>query len=110
VKFVYSGYQPRSAALDPTAFIGLNVTTEISIREYRSEDKGEVVKLWATVFQDDPPWNAPELLIEQKLRVQPELLLVAVGSGTIANNHDIVAFYQSVGYEIEQRISMGRHV
>lgn len=27
---------------------------------------------------DDPPWNAPALLIENKLKVQPELLLVGM--------------------------------
>jgi len=116
------------------------------------------------VFPDDPPWNAPEVMIENKLKVQPELLLVGEVEGTLvgamiagfdgvrgwiyhlaiapeyrrrgfatqlvraaedglrrlgcpkvnlqvrAVNHEVVAFYRSIGYEIEERVSMGRRL
>jgi ribosomal protein S18 acetylase RimI-like enzyme len=116
------------------------------------------------VFADDPPWNAPALLIENKLKVQPELLLVGVldevlvgavmagfdgvrgwiyhlavapevrrrGIATLlvraaesglrklgcakvnlqvrATNADVVAFYRTLGYALEERVSMGRRL
>jgi predicted N-acetyltransferase YhbS len=117
------------------------------------------------VFPDDPPWNAPDAMIESKLRIQPELLLVAeLAGGSIvgaliagfdgvrgwlyhlavapehrrrgfatqlvraaeqglrdlgcakvnlqvrATNQEVVAFYGSVGYQIEDRVNMGRRL
>ena len=133
-----------------------------SVRSYRAADRGELEALWQRVFPDDPPWNAPARMIEAKLRVQPELLLVGEHNGSIvgaviagfdgvrgwiyhlavasefrrrglatqlvraaedglrrlgcakvnlqirATNHEVVAFYRSLGYEIEERLSMGR--
>jgi ribosomal protein S18 acetylase RimI-like enzyme len=148
----------------PTFRCALNMTNAVSIRSFRAEDTDAVVQLWSTVFPDDPPWNAPELMIQQKLKVQPELLLVATTANTIVgaviagydgvrgwiyhlavapecrrqgyatklvraaedglrklgckkinlqvriNNQEVVAFYRSLEYEFEERISMGRHV
>jgi ribosomal protein S18 acetylase RimI-like enzyme len=54
-----------------------------SIRAFQQSDRGQLVSLWRTVFPDDPPRNAPDAVIESKLRVQPELLLVAEGPGGI---------------------------
>jgi len=147
-----------------------------SIRAYRGADRAAVERLWAHVFPDDPPRNAPAAMIDHKLRVQPELLLVgevdgAEGPGAMeetgtaivgavmagydgvrgwlyhlavapelrrrgfgallvraaeaalrslgcpkvnlqvrATNREVVAFYRSVGYEIEERVSMGRRL
>ncbi len=137
---------------------------EISVRPFRHADSPQLQALWARVFPNDPPWNAPEVLIETKLRVQPDLLFVGELGGTIAGaviagfdgvrgwmyhlavapefrrrgfatqlvraaeqalralgcpkvnlqvraeNQDVVAFYRSIGYEVEERISMGRHL
>jgi ribosomal protein S18 acetylase RimI-like enzyme len=123
-----------------------------------------VVALWGRVFPDDPPRNAPAVMIDNKLKVQPELLLVGEVDGAIAGavmagydgvrgwiyhlavdpefrrrgygarlvraaeeglrrlgcpkanlqvraaNRQAVAFYQSVGYEVEERVSMGRRL
>jgi ribosomal protein S18 acetylase RimI-like enzyme len=56
----------------------------ISIRSFRHTDRPLLEALWTRVFPDDPPWNAPSAMIESKLKVQPELLLV----GTI--NEELV--------------------
>ena len=138
--------------------------TEMSIRAFRNADRPQLLALWARVFPDDPPWNAPEVLIENKLKVQPELLFVGELAGTIvgavmagfdgvrgwmyhlavapevrrrgfatqlvraaeqglralgcqkvnlqirATNQEVGAFYRSVGYQIEERVSMGRRL
>lgn len=135
-----------------------------SIRPYQHSDRGDLEALWQRVFPDDPPWNAPALMIETKLRVQPELLLVGEDGPSIvgaviagfdgvrgwihhlavtpelrrrglatqlvraaenglrtlgcskvnlqvrATNQQVVAFYRSLGYEIEERVSMGRRL
>lgn len=134
------------------------------IRSYRASDRDDVERLWSRVFPDDPPWNAPALMIERKLRVQPELLLVGEIDATIAGaviagfdgvrgwihhlavapefrrcglatklmraaeaglgklgcskvnlqvratNREVVAFYQTLGYQVEERVSMGRRL
>lgn len=56
---------------------------EFSVRSFRRSDSEPLSTLWGRVFPDDPPWNAPAVMIENKLRVQPELLLVGELSGTI---------------------------
>ena len=120
--------------------------------------------MWRRVFPDDPPWNAPELMIANKLKVQPELLLVGELEGAIvaavmagfdgvrgwihhlavlpeqrrrgiathlvraaeqgllalgcskvnlqvrATNEAVVSFYRSLGYGVEERVSMGRRL
>jgi ribosomal protein S18 acetylase RimI-like enzyme len=155
----------------------------LSIRAFRNGDRAAVEALWTRVFPDDPPRNAPALMIENKLEVQPELLLVgevdgvdaaaaaAGGAGAVgavgarivgavmagydgvrgwiyhlavapefrrrgygaqlvraaeaglrtlgcakvnlqvrASNREVIAFYRSVGYEVEERVSMGRRI
>src|SRR6187401_2517486 len=52
--------------------------TIVTIRSFQSGDRPVLEQLWSRVFADDPPWNAPAVMIENKLKVQPELLLVAV--------------------------------
>ena len=134
----------------------------LSIRPFDAVDRDALERLWAQVFPDDPPRNAPAIMIDNKLKVQPELLLVGkVGDAVVgavmagfdgvrgwiyhlavapswrrrgvatqlvraaeaglrrlgcpkanlqvrATNASVVAFYQSLGYEIEERLSMGR--
>src|SRR5262245_54957668 len=137
---------------------------EFSILSFRTPDRAALQALWQQVFPDDPPWNAPEVMIENKLKVQPELLLVGELAGSIvgaviawfdgvigwlyhlavspehrrrgfatklvraaerglhdlgcskvnlhvrATNHEVVAFYRSLGYHVEERVSMGRRI
>jgi ribosomal protein S18 acetylase RimI-like enzyme len=145
-----------------------------SIRTFRDGDRRAVEALWARVFSDDPPRNAPGRMIDDKLEVQPELLLVGEGAseppearteaapvqiaGAVMagydgvrgwiyhlavapelrrrglgaqlvraaeerlralgcpkvnlqvrpNNREAVAFYRRLGYEVEERVSLGR--
>ena len=133
-----------------------------TVRPYGPADQEPLVLLWARVFPDDPARNQPELMIRNKLRVQPELLLVAEAEGepvgavmagfdgtrgwiyhlavlpefrgrgiakalvreaeeglaelgcpkinlqVRAENADVVEFYRAAGYEVEERVSMGK--
>lgn len=136
----------------------------LAVRSYSPADRAQLEALWATVFPDDPPWNAPARVIEDKLRVQPELLLVAISGAVLvgaviagfdgvrgwiyhlavlpewrrrgiatslvrsaesalaalgcskvnlqvrATNAEVIGFYQSLGFLIEERVSMGRRL
>jgi ribosomal protein S18 acetylase RimI-like enzyme len=136
----------------------------LSVRPFRADDRDPLRALWSRVFPDDPTWNAPEVMIDNKLKVQPELLLVGELAGAIvgaviagfdgvrgwiyhlavapehrrrgfatalvraaeqglrdlgcpkvnlqvrATNQEVVAFYRSVGYQVEERVSMGRRL
>ena len=133
-----------------------------TVRPYQPSDQKSLVLLWARVFPDDPARNQPELMIRNKLRVQPELLLVAEAEGELVGavmagfdgtrgwihhlavlhafrlqgiatdlvrkaeeglaglgcpkinlqvrteNEGVVKFYRAVGYEVEERVSMGK--
>lgn len=139
-------------------------TTGLSIRPFEHADAAAVRALWTRVFLDDPPWNAPDVIIENKLKVQPELFLVGVIGGTLvgtvlagfdgvrgwiyhlavapeqrrrgfatelvrtaeqklrsigctkvnlqvrAGDEGAVVFYRSLGYKVEDRVSMGRRM
>lgn len=132
------------------------------IRAYQPADRAQLIELWTRVFPDDPPWNAPESMIDRKLAIQPELLLVgehesrivaaviggydgvrgwlyhlavapefrrrgfasqlvraveaalrALGCSKINlqvrdTNREVIAFYRTLGYELEARASLGR--
>ena len=135
-----------------------------SIRPYAEADERPVVRLWETVFANDPPWNVPADDIRRKLTVQRGLFLVGELEGHIiatvmagfegrrgwinrlavlpeyrrqgfaralmaeaerrleplgcpkinlqvrASNREVVAFYESIGYEVEDLVSMGRRL
>jgi ribosomal protein S18 acetylase RimI-like enzyme len=132
------------------------------VRSFRASDEEPLCALWSRVFRDDPPWNAPAVMIENKRGVHPELLLVGELGGSIvgaiiagfdgvrgwlyhlavapeqrrrgfatrlvraaeerlrqlgcpkvnlqvrSTNGEVIAFYRSLGYETEDRVSMGR--
>jgi ribosomal protein S18 acetylase RimI-like enzyme len=134
----------------------------IAIRPYRPEDREALVGLWSEVFPNDPLRNPPDAMIDNKQRVQPELLLVAVhevrligavmagfdgtrgwihhlavhpthrlrGVGTElvqaaeaglrdlgcpkvnlqirVENSGVLAFYEALGFAVEERVSMGK--
>jgi ribosomal protein S18 acetylase RimI-like enzyme len=136
----------------------------LTVRPFEAADHAALEALWGRVFADDPPWNAPAIMIANKLEVQPELLLVAVLDGALvgavmagfdgvrgwiyhlavapehrrrgiatrlvraaesglrergcpkvnlqvrASNVEVVAFYESLGFNIEERTSMGRRL
>lgn len=134
----------------------------MQIRPFKEIDTAAVTALWQEVFPDDPPHNAPAIVIRQKLQCQPELFFVAEVEGEIAGtvlsgydghrgwlyavavspkqrrqglgtrlirhaehalasigctkinlqvrstNAAVAAFYMELGYEVEERISMGK--
>lgn len=56
---------------------------EVVIRAYREEDRVDLRKLWLQAFPDDPPSNAPDVMIDNKLKVQSDLLFVGVLRGRV---------------------------
>lgn len=54
----------------------MSSSEQLEIRPYDEDDLPDVVRLWEAVFPDDPPWNAPRVVVERKLRVQRDLFLV----------------------------------
>ena len=136
----------------------------LTVRAFRPGDRDALRALWAQVFPDDPPWNAPEVMIANKLEVQPELLLVGEVAGAIvaavmagydgvrgwiyhlavapewrrrgfatqlvraaesglrqlgcpkvniqirATNSEVIAFYRRLGFQLEERVSLGRRL
>lgn len=46
------------------------------IRRYQSADREALVQFWQTVFPDDPAHNAPDKVIDEKLRVD-DMIFVA---------------------------------
>lgn len=48
-----------------------------------ARDRGEVVGLWQTVFPDDPPWNEPTKMLDQRGARDPELFLVARAENSV---------------------------
>ena len=134
----------------------------MQIRSFKNTDTAAVISLWQEVFPDDPPHNAPAIVIRQKLECQPELFFVGEEAGQMigtvlsgydghrgwlyavavkptrrreglgmqlvrhaehaltaigctkinlqvrATNAPVAAFYKTLGYEVEERISMGK--
>jgi ribosomal protein S18 acetylase RimI-like enzyme len=137
---------------------------DVTIRPYRPEDEPAVVALWRRIFPDAPAHNVPELDIRRKMRVQPELFLLAVEGARLvgtamggydghrgwvyylavlpehrrrgvgrallrrletelaargcpkinlqvrSTNRPAADFYRCLGYELEDRISMGKRL
>jgi ribosomal protein S18 acetylase RimI-like enzyme len=136
----------------------------LTVRPFEAADRPALEGLWGRVFADDPPSNAPAVMIANKLKVQPELLLVGVLDEVLvgavmagfdgvrgwiyhlavapesrrrgiatqlvraaesglrklgcpkvniqvrASNGEVVAFYKSLGFSVEERISMGHRL
>jgi len=135
-----------------------------SIITYHESHFDGVRLLWEEAFPNDPPWNAAELAIPAKLKIQPELFLIAIDQGGVLGsimagydghrgwlytvavrqshrrqglgtalvretenlltgmgckkinlqvrqaNTAVISFYRSLGYEVEERVSMGKRV
>ena len=136
----------------------------VPVITYQQSHFDTVRLLWREAFPNDPPWNAAELAVPAKLKVQPDLFLVATdgrlvvgsimagydghrgwlyavvvlqshqrrGIGTAlvraaearlsamgcakinlqvrSSNAAVVSFYRSLGYEVEERVSMGKRI
>jgi len=131
------------------------------VRAFRDADEAAVAALWSRVFGPPAARNAPDRVIEQKRKVQPELFLVAELAGDVVgtalagddghrgwihlvavspdhrrggigrtlvleaaqrlrergvpklnlqvrgDNTGVVAFYERLGFQVEDRVSMG---
>ena len=49
-----------------------------TISEYRDEYLASVETLWQEAFPNDAPWNKASTAIAEKMRFQPDLMLVAL--------------------------------
>ena len=132
----------------------------MKIRQFCESDRGDLIKLWHTVFPDDPSHNEPSKVIEAKLAID-NLIFIAELEGSIigacmagydghrgwlyavavfnkqrrsgvgtalvrhtiqtlkimgcikvnlqirATNPEVRAFYESLGFVLEERLSMG---
>ena len=132
----------------------------MKIRQFCESDRTDLIKLWHTVFPDDPSHNEPSKVIEAKLAID-KLIFIAEHEGLMigacmagydghrgwlyavavlkeqrrsgagaalvkqaiqalkvmgcikvnqqirATNTEVAAFYESLGFVIEERLSMG---
>jgi ribosomal protein S18 acetylase RimI-like enzyme len=67
---------------------------DFRIRTFDAQDEPVVAELWQSTFPNDPPWYAPALVIQRKLRTQPELFLVGEFAGDIVAT--VLAGYDGV--------------
>ena len=135
----------------------------MKIRQFCESDRTDLIKLWHTVFPDDPSHNEPSKVIEAKLAID-NLIFIAEHEGFIigacmagydghrgwlyavavlkeqrrsgagaalvkqaiqtlkvmgcikvnlqirATNTEVAAFYESLGFVIEERLSMGTFI
>ena len=133
------------------------------IRKYEPTDRNEMIKLWQTIFPNEPAHNEPSAVLEAKLKVD-DLIFVAeenekivgtcmvgydghrgwlysvgvlqeyrrarVGRALVTNaikalkqlgcfkvnlqiratNKEVAAFYNSLGFSVEERLSMGARI
>lgn len=64
----------------------------ILITPYGSEHFSGVSALWAEAFPNDAPWNAAADSIAEKLRFQPDLMLVALDGASVVGS--VMAGYE----------------
>jgi len=62
------------------------------IATYESKHFTGVENLWREAFPDDAPWNAAATAIPEKLRFQPDLLLVATDGDQVVGS--VMAGYE----------------
>jgi ribosomal protein S18 acetylase RimI-like enzyme len=131
---------------------------------YTDDHFDGVDALWRDAFPNDTAWNVAKVAIPEKIKVQPDLLLVAVERGAVVgsimagydghrgwisriavlksnrrqgigealiqeaekrlaalgctkvnlqvvtSNATVLGFYRRVGYEVEERVSMGKRL
>ena len=134
----------------------------MDVRPYQEKDRAGLIALWTEVFTVSSPHHDPETSLDKKLRVDPDLLFVAVMDGNVvgsvmggydghrgwiysvavtpslrrrgiasilmreveaelrergcikvnlqveSDNAEVVPLYESLGFRVEGRISMGK--
>src|SRR5471032_1068850 len=58
----------------------------ISIANYRSEHFAGVDALWKEAFPHDTAWNVAAIAIPEKMRFQPDLMLVALDEAVVVGS------------------------
>jgi hypothetical protein len=66
-----------------------------TITEYRNEHFAGVEALWREAFPNDAPWNKASIAIAEKIRFQPDLMLVAVEGLLVVGS--VMAGYEGIG-------------
>lgn len=137
--------------------------TPMHIRKYTDTDREAIVAMWQSVFPNDPPHNAPSLVLDEKLNVDDLIFVIednhrivggclagydghrgwlytvaveagyrrkGAGSRLVktavkelksigckkvniqirATNTVVAEFYKSLGFHVEDRLSMGLHI
>ncbi|WP_311030126.1 GNAT family acetyltransferase [Mesorhizobium koreense] len=64
----------------------------VLITTYNSEHFSGVEALWAEAFPNDAPWNAAAVSIAEKLRFQPDLMVVALDGNHVIGS--VMAGYE----------------
>lgn len=52
----------------------------MEIRKYKKQDRAALIQLWAEVFPDDPSHNAPDRMLDSKLKID-DLVFVVYNKG-----------------------------
>ena len=76
--------------------------TQPHVRAYQAVDRQAVGELWRVVFPDAPMRAVEAGLAERgcdKVNLQ-----VRVG------NEQVISFYEKLGYDVEERVSMGKRI
>ena len=63
-----------------------------TISEYRDEHFAGVEALWQEAFPNDAPWNKASAAIPEKMRFQPDLMLVALEGPLVVGS--VIAGYE----------------
>ncbi len=58
----------------------------VLITQYEHDHFSGVESLWQEAFPNDGPWNAAATAIAEKLRFQPDLMLVAMSDGQVVGS------------------------
>lgn len=66
----------------------------VEIRPFLESDRATVIDLWSEAFPEDPSHNVSTEMIDRKMRVQPELFLVAYMDGALIGT--LMAGYDGV--------------
>ena len=64
----------------------------IAVARYQDHHFEGVAALWREAFPNDTPWNQADVAIPEKVRFQPELLLVATEDGVVVGS--VMAGYE----------------
>ena len=56
---------------------------QLTIRAYQASDNHDLITLYGLAFPHDPPWNNPAEMINSKIAIDPEGLLVGLDHGKL---------------------------